>query len=75
MIWPLRPPAGNIADLGATARAATGHAPIAGAVSYNQRAAELACRRVSQLYDLPQALDYAGHVTLRLSRLPSGLQF
>jgi hypothetical protein len=29
----------------------------------------LAWRRVSQLYDLPQALDYAGHLTLRLGRL------
>jgi hypothetical protein len=29
----------------------------------------LARRRVSQLYDLPQALDYAGHFTLRLGGL------
>jgi len=29
----------------------------------------LARRRVSQLYDLPQALDYAGCLALRLGRL------
>jgi len=29
----------------------------------------LARRRVSQLYDLSQALDYAGHLTLRLGQL------
>ena len=29
----------------------------------------MARRRVSQLHDLPQALDYAGHLTLRLGQL------
>jgi len=36
IVSPVRPLAGNIANLGATARAATGHTPIAGAVSYHQ---------------------------------------
>ncbi|MGB8065024.1 MAG: hypothetical protein WCF26_24265 [Candidatus Sulfotelmatobacter sp.] len=29
----------------------------------------MAYRCIPKLYDLPQALDYAGHLTLRLGRL------
>jgi len=36
MVWPARPLAGSIASLRATARAATFHAAIAGAVSHHQ---------------------------------------
>src|SRR6266849_9554279 len=58
----------QLLPLRASTRAATFHAAIKGTVSHHQRAAELACRCVSQSHDLAKCLHHAAFLTQRVAR-------